>query len=75
MSYGNVRDFLGCFVGRTVVDVTQHDPQDFALNRQAFIEIMFDDASTIRFALADDGVSYNCETVNCALHPPEEPDT
>lgn len=48
-SYANIRDILGHLIGRTVVDITQHDKEDFVAGDDAYVELMFDDGNTLKF--------------------------
>lgn len=48
-NYATVREFLGEFVGRRVVDITQHDPEFFLENSMTFVDLMFDSGDVLRF--------------------------
>lgn len=52
--YANVREFLGSLIGKTLIDVTQHDIADFERNDEAFVMLMFDDGSLLKFDMGDD---------------------
>lgn len=66
--YATVRDHLGRFVGRTIVDVTQHDEEYFRETGRAFVDLMFDSGDVIRF-YAPSGL---CFAVNPSTDGEEE---
>jgi len=57
MSYSNVRDpeVLGSLVGKRVVDITQHDPEEFAENGESRIYLHFENGTTLSFPIGDEG--------------------
>ena len=58
-TYSNIRDILGKFVGRVVIDITQHDEDEFAEDGRAYIMLMFDNGDFVKFFVGDDGFSYS----------------
>ena len=48
-NYVTVREKLGWVVGRKVIDITQQDEEDFRDSGEAFVALMFDDGSLIKF--------------------------
>ena len=55
---GNVRVFLGRFIGMRVVDITQHDKDEFADDPRHYVMLMFEDGTNIKFWIGD-GFSYD----------------
>jgi hypothetical protein len=53
--YANIRDLLGDYIGRTIVDITQHDKDEWELTRQSFVMFMFDDGKWVKFFIGDEG--------------------
>lgn len=53
--YITIRDILGRFIGRTVVDITQHDEEEYRETQKSFVEILFDNGETVRFMIGEDG--------------------
>lgn len=53
-NYSNIRQILGGFIGKRIVDITQHDEEEFAEDGQRFVMLMFEDGNTIKF-YANDG--------------------
>lgn len=53
----NVRDsdVLGQIIGRRVVDVTQHDEDEFQETKRAFVAIHFDNGMTVEIPIGDEG--------------------
>lgn len=54
--YANIRDYLGIFIGRTLLDVSQHDKEDFdpENGKPSFVELMFENG-TVRFPVTELG--------------------
>ncbi len=49
MSYKTtIRDCIGEFVGKTIVDITQHDEEHFKRTGEAFVDLMFDSGDVLR---------------------------
>lgn len=55
--YVNVRDanVLGPFVGQRVVDITQHDADEFAETGCSYVCFHFENGGTVTFPIGDDG--------------------
>jgi hypothetical protein len=53
--YANIREVLGWLKGKTIVDITQHDADDFNLRGECFVQLMLDDGGWVRFPIGDDG--------------------
>ena len=49
-------------IGHTLVDVTQHDPDDWDERRESFVMLHFDNGATVRFPIGDDG--FDVETID-----------
>ena len=49
-NYSNIRNFLGPFIGKRVVDITQHDEDEFDPKNpmSAYIEFLFEGGGTAR---------------------------
>ncbi len=47
-------ELLGPFIGKVVVDITEHDERDQTTNNKTYIEILFDDDTWIRFPQYDE---------------------
>ena len=57
MSEATIRKFLGTFINKKVIDITQNDPDEFdpADSTTAYVEFLFEDGGTIRmFTIGDD---------------------
>lgn len=52
--YANIRELLPV-VGLVVVEVTQHDEEDYMLGGPAFFMIHFDSGLTLQVEVCDDG--------------------
>lgn len=55
--YTNVRhpELLGPFVGLRVVDITQHDREEWEETRQSYVALHFENGQTVHFPIGDDG--------------------
>lgn len=51
--YATVRDHLGSLIGKTLIDVTQHDQEDWEQRGEAFVVLMFSDGSSVKFPTGD----------------------
>ena len=56
--YANIRDILGQFVGQRLVDITQHDEEEWEAGREAYICLMFERGGTLTVPIGDDGLEY-----------------
>lgn len=56
-AYANVRhpDLLGPFVGLRVVDITQHDEEEWKDTKRSYIALHFENGGTLQFPIGDDG--------------------
>jgi len=66
MSGPTIRDYLDHFIGRTVVDITSHDP-GVDDPETAHITLMFDDGSHIKIPLGESGLPWGV-TNDCLDH-------
>lgn len=58
-AYSTIRDVLGWIVGQKVVDVTQHDAEEFQESGQSHVMLMFENGRTLKFFVGDDGFAYD----------------
>ena len=58
-TYSNIREILGDFVGKTLLDITQHDMEEYLDGEESFVMMMFDDGSWIKFPIAEEGFTFN----------------
>jgi hypothetical protein len=57
----NIRDVIGNFIGRTVIDITQPDEDEMLEGEDPYIMFMFDDGSTLKMEVV--GLeAFNSET-------------
>ena len=56
-TYVTVRSerLLGPIIGAKVVDVTQHDEEEFAETGQAYVQVHFDNGMSVVFFIGDAG--------------------
>ena len=67
--YANVRQFLGHFIGRTIVEITQQDQEEWEATKQSYIMLMFDDGTFIKFNVGDEGLEYNDGVEDDSVEP------
>lgn len=53
-NYATIRDILGPLIGLTLVDVSQHDKEDWEERGEAFVFLLFSDGSSVKFFPPDD---------------------
>ena len=53
--YATVREFMGGCIGQRVVDITQHDEDEFREEGLSFVSLHFEDGTTVTFNVGDDG--------------------
>lgn len=68
-TFGNIRAILGKIIGTKVLDITQHDKDEFAETGQSYVQFHFDDGSYVKFPIGEEGFHHNCDEV-----PPGDPD-
>ena len=54
-TYANVRDFLGFLIGARVVDITQHDREEWEEERRSYFVLHFDTGATLECPVGDEG--------------------
>lgn len=50
----NSIELLGPFIGKVVIDITEHNEPDPMKNNESYVEITFDDDSWVRFPRYDE---------------------
>lgn len=56
--YANIREILGQFIGQKLVEITQHDEQDWIEGTGAYICLMFEQGGTLTVPIGDEGLDY-----------------
>ncbi len=56
--YANIREMLGGMIGRKVIDITQHDEDEWKAGSEAYVMVMFDDGSWLKFPVTDLGFEW-----------------
>lgn len=59
--YANIREVLKNFIGKRLVDITQHDKEDWERDHNSFVCLMFEDGHTMTFPVGDEGFSHSEE--------------
>lgn len=59
--YSNIRMILGPLIGKTLVDITQHDKEEFAETKESYIQFHFEDGLYVKIPIGDGGFHHNCE--------------
>lgn len=57
--YSNIREILGKFIGRTIIDITQHDKEEWDNDGLCYVQLMLDDGNYLRFPIGDEGFHYS----------------
>ncbi len=58
--YVNIREILGELIGARVLDITQHDKEEFEATGESYIMLLFDNGCYAKFIIGDEGFSHNC---------------
>lgn len=53
--YANIREVLGPCLGQRVMEITQHDADEFEDTRECYVMLHFENGVTLRFPITDDG--------------------
>jgi hypothetical protein len=59
--YANIRGVLGRFIGQKLVEITQHDQEEWKAGKEAYVCLMFDSGNTITFPITDLGFEHTEE--------------
>lgn len=59
--YSNIRQILGQLIGKKVVDITQHDEEEWKESKQAYIMLMFEDGLYLKCHLDEVGIETNAD--------------
>lgn len=49
MSSTNIRDFLGHMIGKKIVDISQHDEDEFEKTGQCYVMLLLEDGHYVKF--------------------------
>lgn len=64
--YANIRDILGEAVGARILDITQHDRDEWDADGRCYVMLLLDNGCYLKFFIGDDGFDHNC------THPGDE---
>lgn len=53
--YSNIRQILGHAIGQTIVDITQHDRDEFDEDGYSYVMLMLSHGGYIKFFIEDSG--------------------
>lgn len=64
-TYANIRhpDLLGSLIGQRIIDVTQHDRDEWVENRKAYVTLHCESGLTVTFWIGEDGFDIDDEMV------------
>lgn len=54
-SYANIREIIGEFIGKKIVDITQQDRDEWDEIHESYVMLHFEDGSTLKFWISDLG--------------------
>lgn len=52
--YSTIRQHLGKFIGKRVVEITQQDQEEYESDGRAYVMMMFEDGEWIQFFIAEE---------------------
>ena len=70
--YANIREILGSFIGKRIVDITQHDEEEFRAGEESYVMLLFDDGNFLKFPVTDLGFEHSEEKPAARAVPGEE---
>src|SRR3569833_1018858 len=70
--YANIREILGSFIGKRIVDITQHDEEEFRAGEESYVMLLFDDGNFLKFPVTDLGFDLSEEKPAAPAVPGEE---
>lgn len=50
-----IRDYIGDFIGHQILEITQHDPEEWEETGEMFVNLHFDDGRTLQFIVGEEG--------------------
>ncbi len=53
-NYATIRPILSYLIGKRLVDITQHSLTEWEETGEAYVMLMFEDGSWLKFTLTDD---------------------
>lgn len=51
--FSNIREILGHLIGQELVDITQHDQEEWEKERVSYVELLFARGDNLRFYVLD----------------------
>lgn len=61
--YATIRETLGGLIGRSLLDVTQQDEDEFREDGRSYVMLHFDNGSTVKFFVEDHGFEADIQEV------------
>jgi hypothetical protein len=52
-TYANIREILGRFIGKRLVEITQHDADELEETGRAYVLLHFEDGTELKFYVMD----------------------
>lgn len=71
-NYSNIREVLGALIGRTVIEITQHDKDEWKETKQSYFCLHFDNGATMTIPVNDAAVTLEWPGTDCDTQ--EDPD-
>jgi hypothetical protein len=54
-SYANIREILAPLLNQTVIEITQHDKEEWEEDGQSYVSLHFSNGYTLKVIISDDG--------------------
>lgn len=58
-SYVNIRDILGHYIGCQLVDISQHDREDWDQGMDSYVLLLFSNGGRVKFIIQDQGFQFD----------------
>lgn len=58
-SYSNARDILASIIGQKIVDISQHDQEEWDRDANSYVILMFEDGQTLKIFVGETAMILN----------------
>lgn len=57
--YANIRQILGHLIGKRIVDITQHDQEEWEQDGTSYVHLMLEDGDYLKFYIGEAGFDHS----------------
>lgn len=59
--YSNIRESIGKFIGRRILDIVQHDKDEWEADKRSYVQLLLEGGDSITFYIGPSGFSHSEE--------------